>query len=362
MTERAVSGASQAPIASVLVTRPAGTGDPLAVRLAAAGIAVHAVPAVVTRLVPPGGDLDRAAEALAVFDWVLVTSATGAEALGAALARAALDRRRGDAADDTTSGAGAAGAGTAGGGPRFGVVGPATARALAALGFRASATSVDGTGAGLVDAMAAVGPLAGARVLLPRARAATSDLPEALRAAGALVSEVVAYETVEAPAESRGPLRDALADPRLRAAVVASGSAVRGLVALAGAVDRAGTVEPGPRSLASVPFVSIGPLTSAEVRRLGLPLACQAPVPTVEGLVDAVLELLDVGALPAAERTIPDRPAPDSAAPGPTAPGPTAADPEAPHAAPTDPAPPAPAAAGSAPTDPAPTPNPEVFR
>lgn len=263
---------------SVLVTRPGGPDDPLTVRLAAAGLRVHAVPTVVIGPLAAGGALDRAVERLEQYRWVAVTSVHGVEALAAAMAWAKTSAR-----------------------PRIAAVGAATARAATEAGMIVAAVAEDGTGAGIAAAIgraegaAATGraggaALGGLRILLPRASAASGDLPAALRGAGAEVDEVVAYETVEAPPASAGPLHGALADPSLALVAVASGSAVRGLVALA-------EMSPGSAArLRELPFVSIGPSTSGEVRRLGLRLAAEAARPSADSLADSVIDV--VGALP----------------------------------------------------------------
>ena len=62
---------------TVLVTRPAGAADPLVTELEARGYRVSAVPTVVTR------SLTVSWPDLAAFDWVVVTSAAGVEALPA---------------------------------------------------------------------------------------------------------------------------------------------------------------------------------------------------------------------------------------------------------------------------------------
>ncbi len=300
---------------AVLVTRPGGTRDPLARRLAEAGVRVYAVPTVATRDMAPGGDLDAAAADMAGYDWVVVTSAIAAGALAAALGR--VERRP---VPERAHGRSmpAARPATAHAGPRFAAVGPATASALREAGMEVTVQAADATGAGLGGALRAGGELAGRRVLLPRASAAAPELPALLRAAGADVREVVAYETVEGPAASRPALAAALADPLLGAIAVASGSAVRGLVALAAMPDpdAAGPTGPAPdlraagptrgaadrgsaspsgleTALRALPFVSIGPSTSAVVRRLDLRLAAEAVAPTVDALADAILETLE---------------------------------------------------------------------
>ncbi|MGC8633626.1 MAG: uroporphyrinogen-III synthase [Candidatus Limnocylindrales bacterium] len=281
---------------AILVTRPTGEQDPLVALLARGGLRAHGVPTVVTEEVAPGGALDAAAGELASYDWVVLTSVQAVAALAAAARRAAAGR------SGTAPGAGAGTAGGADsargaigtGGPRpaYAAVGPATARALVAQGAIVALQAPDATGAGLARALRAAGELAGRRVLLPRASAATPELPRALRASGAEVHEVIAYRTVEAPATSRGLLAAALADPDLAAVVVASGSAVRGLLRLAAAPDLpAESVE----TVRGLPFVSIGPATSREVQRLGLWLAAEAATPTVEALAAATLALVEGG-------------------------------------------------------------------
>ena len=292
---------------AVLVTRPLGARDPLATRLAAAGVRARAVPAVALRDVDPGGDLDAAAADLARYDWVVMTSASAVAALSGALGRTArrsspgLAQRLSEVAAPRVSGGPAA----APAGPRFAAVGSATARALREAGIEVSVEAADATGTGLGHALQAAGDLAGRRVLLPRASAAAPGLPALLRAAGADVCEVVAYETVEGPAASLPALTAALADPLLGAVAVASGSAVRGVVALAAmagsgagvgsgaVVDSAADSPPLEAILRALPFVSIGPSTSEEVRRLGLDLAAEAVSPTVDALADAVLYVLE---------------------------------------------------------------------
>jgi len=214
-------------------------------RLRALGYRVHAAPTVATAPIafaPPD---------LGAFDWVVVTSAAGVEAL---------------------LGASAVPGGTA----RWAAVGPRTAAALAGRGVIAAAVPAEARGVSLAGAIAAVEPLAGLRVLLARADAAAADLPAALREAGAAVEEVAVYHTVVGPEDSRPAVRAALADPGLVAAVFASGSAVRGLLRLA---------ERDPRSLAAV---TIGPATTAAARAEGFRVVAEAVRPGVDGLVQAV--------------------------------------------------------------------------
>jgi uroporphyrinogen-III synthase len=233
---------------SLLVTRPEGEGDPLVARLRELGHRVHTVPTVAT--VPLAFDTPD----LNAYDWVVVTSPTGARAL---LSGVAPTRR-----------------------VRWAAVGPKTAAVLTAAGVEVDALPAESRGERIASAIAAVAPLGGLRVLLARADAAAADLPKALRAAGARADELAVYHTDVGPESSRVPLVAALHDPELTALLFASGSAVRGLVRLAGSLEL------------DKPAVTIGPATSAAARASGLRVAAEASHPSVEGMVSAVAAAL----------------------------------------------------------------------
>ena len=221
---------------AVLVTRPGGAGDPLVAELESRGYRVVAVPTVLTRL------LEVAWPALDGFDWIVLTSAAGVEAL-----------------PSTPSG------------PRWAAVGKATANALRARGVKADLIPAEPNGAALGRSLP---DPKGARVLLVRASLADPDLPATLRNRGAEVTEVTAYRTLEGPDESRDELRRAMSEPDLSAVVFASGSAVRGFVKLGGTAD--------------LPAITVGPSTSAVARKAGFAVAAEALIPGVHHLADAV--------------------------------------------------------------------------
>ncbi len=225
---------------AVLVTRPGGDSDPLVQALRQRGYRVHAVPTVQTEAVV----LDL--RLLASYDWVVVTSARGVDALAELPA-----------------------------GPRFAVVGTETAKALRARGVEPAHVPATPDGADLGRTLPDV---EGKRVALVRASAADTELPDTLRRRGATVEEVTAYRTVEAPPESALSLRTALTDRDLGAVVFASGSAVRGFIKLGGA--------------AQLPAITIGPRTTARARDLGFDVIAEADTQSVAGLADAVARAL----------------------------------------------------------------------
>lgn len=232
-------------MSAVLITRPSGAAEPMVSALEGAGYRVHAVPTVATH--PAEFDQPE----LASYDWVVVTSA------------AAVDAMR-----------------ELGAGPLWAAVGQATARALRTRGVEPALVPEESNGLALADALP---DAQGKRVLLVRATAAASDLPTRLRERGARVEELAAYETVEGPSTSAAPLMVALRDSGLSAIVFASGSAVRGFVALGGTT--------------AWPAITIGPRTTEVARRHGFRVIGEARDQSAEALVAAV-----VAAIPVEER------------------------------------------------------------
>jgi uroporphyrinogen III methyltransferase/synthase len=250
----------------VVVTRAAERAGALSARLAEAGAEVVEVATISAAEPSDGGEMLRAvAERLSTFRWVVLTSPTGVERLFSCLHDA---RDLGPA--------------------RVAAVGPGTAAALAARGVVADLVSPSPSGAGLADAMpgAPAGPAVAVlpsadpppAVLLARAEVAGRDLPALLAGKGWIVVEVPAYRTVPVPVAP-----DVLARARDADVITfASASAVEAYLAAA-----------GPDAVPKL-VVCIGPTTAAAARDAGLEVAAVAARPTVEALVEAVV---DVGTL-----------------------------------------------------------------
>jgi hydroxymethylbilane synthase len=240
----------------VLVTRAATQAGPLAEALFEAGVDVAAIPTIELRATSPGGDLDAAVARLADYDWIVVTSTNGASAALAAATRVGVDPATG----------------------RWAAVGSATAGILAADGVPVALTPARASGDGIAEELP-VGD--GDRVLLARADIADGRLPERLRARGAVVDEVVAYHTVEAPESSRDALREAFAAGPFDAIVFTSGSTVRGLLALLPPRERRIAL----RSLACC----IGPATGQVARDAGFGRIVEAPMRSAAALADLIV-------------------------------------------------------------------------
>ena len=225
---------------SVTVTRARAQAGTLAGRLRALGATVVETPVI--RIEPLATELPE----IAGYDLICVTSPNGAELLL-------------DAVRDARSLAG----------PRIAAIGPGTARALRAGGVEADLVPDRAVAEALVEALATVEV---SRALVVRAEEARDVLPDALRARGARVDVAALYRTM------REPL-----GPDARAAALgadyltfASASAVRYFHEAAGSLE-------GPR------IVSIGPVTSAELRRLGAAPHVEAAEHTPDGLVAALV-------------------------------------------------------------------------
>jgi len=155
------------------------------------------------------------------------------------------------------------------------VIGPATARAATAAGLHVTATAKDAVGEGLVACVKQAwgADLAGRRFLFPHAREGRPTVAQQLLENGALVEEVVLYETVAATEGSELPK-----DRKVDWVTFASPSAVRGFMAL-------GKIAKDAR------VACIGPVTAAAAREAGLNVVVEASEHTARALVDAMVEL-----------------------------------------------------------------------
>lgn len=228
----------------VVVTRPGSRQ--LAEALEALGAEVSVVPLIEIRPVEDPRELDAAVDDLATYDWVVFTSVNGVAAVGERLS----------GIGDT----------------RVAAVGPVTADAIRELGVEPSFVAARAS----EDIAAGLGALEGARVLLPQADIADPRLADELRERGATADVVVAYRTVQVEPALWGmlPLRIA------HAIVVASGSAVRSLAAIAGTLEGLGS---------STILVCIGPKTAAVAREVGLPVGLVADETTTDGIIGALV-------------------------------------------------------------------------
>ncbi|HEX5725185.1 MAG TPA: uroporphyrinogen-III synthase, partial [Longimicrobiaceae bacterium] len=226
---------------------------------ALAALGAEVVPLPTIRIVPPEDPepLRRAAAEAGTFDWIVFTSVNGVERFWGALAET------GRAAEGL-------------GGARACAIGPATAGALEARGVRPAVVPSEFVAEAVVEALAAADDLRGRRVLLPRADLARAALPQGLAARGAEVVEVAAYRTVPDDGAGAEAARARLAAGEIDLVTFTASSTVRGFVALVGP------------ELGRAAVASIGPITSATARALGLRVDVEAEEYTIPGLVRAI--------------------------------------------------------------------------
>jgi uroporphyrinogen-III synthase len=246
----------------VVVTRPDAPDEAFAGVLASRGVAVEWVQTVA--VVPPDEPepLDAALAQLAAFDWVAFTSA---HAVDAAVGH---PRWR----DAWQGGAGRT--------PRLAVVGPSTGARVAAWGYQPDLEAAEASGAGLAAALVAAhgGALPGVRILWPCSQIARPGFPDAVRAAGAALTPVVAYRTVPVPPAHVAALRDDLAAGVIDAVAFFSPSAA---ASLADALGTSGSLAAlRGRTLVA----SLGPGTTAALHALGAPPDLEAHPHTAAAL------------------------------------------------------------------------------
>lgn len=247
----------------VVVTQAAEQAPELAALLAQAGATPLHYPCLAIQPPADTRTLDQALRSAANggSDWLVLTSANAVRSVATRLA--ALEIAPQQLA-----------------GVRVATVGAATAAAVRAqLGLEVRLTPVEEVAEGLAAALeAALQP--GARVLLPQAALARDVLVQRLKATGATVTHVVAYETVRG---SGGvDLPELLMRGTVDAVTLASSSAFTFLC------ERLAHEGGDLAALNRVCLACIGPITARTVRDAGFTPAVVAPQQSLEGLVAAL--------------------------------------------------------------------------
>lgn len=204
--------------------------------------------------------LDDALRNIKSYHWLILTSANGVEAMWQRvkklhIARTALKKLQ------------------------IAAIGPATKAAIVKHGLKVKMMPkeyvAESVVAGLRD------KVEGKRVLLVRAKVARDVIPNELRKSGAQVDVVEAYETL-VPEKSKVKLRALMKSPRRPHLVTfTSSSTVRNFAELLGKVSNG--------ALRNVHCASIGPITSATLRELKMPVSIEASEFTMGGLIRAIV-------------------------------------------------------------------------
>ena len=252
----------------VLVSRAKKQAGALSSTLRELGCSVIEIPFIEIRKPTSYKPLDAALRNLRDYDWLILTSVNGVEALFARMQRLKLD-----SADLANL--------------KMAAIGPATKKAIETRGVSVQVTPKEYIAESVVSALHR--RVEGKRVLLVRAKVARDVIPRELRKAGASVDVIEAYETV-APMTSQKRLRAVLASraKKPHAITFTSSSTVKNFVGLLG-LRAARTALRKPAKNQGVHSASIGPVTSATLREFGLPVDIEAKEYTIPGLVTALV-------------------------------------------------------------------------
>ncbi|MFZ0200930.1 MAG: uroporphyrinogen-III synthase [Candidatus Sulfotelmatobacter sp.] len=244
----------------VLVGRARHQAGALSGELRKLGAKVLEIPFIEIRKPRSFKPLDSALRNLAGYDWLILTSANGVEAMWERLAKLGLRKTNLKRL-------------------RIAAIGPATRKAIERRGVDVDVVPREYVAESVVRSLRR--RVKGKRVLLVRAKVARDVIPKELRKAGARVDVAEAYETV-VPKSSRVRLRNALKNPQRRPDVVTftSSSTVRNFVELLGAARG---------NLEGMRLASIGPVTSSTLREVGLRADIAAKEFTIPGLVKAIV-------------------------------------------------------------------------
>jgi uroporphyrinogen III methyltransferase/synthase len=249
----------------IIVTRSREQAGELIEMLEDRGAEAIAAPTIRIAAADDPAPLEAAVGAIGRFDWIIFTSANAVDSF---MTRVLA---QGDVRDLK--------------GVRIATVGPSTASRLNRYGIRVDLTPGEYRAEGLIEALEAIGPVRGTRVLLPRADIGREVIADDLRRAGADVTDVVAYRTTLAQGERDGD-RDVyrlLLDGAIDAITFTSASTVRNFAQIHGEEQAADL-------LRDVVVACIGPVTAEAAHQLGIAATVMPERYTIPDLVDTLVE------------------------------------------------------------------------
>ncbi len=259
----------------ILVGRARHQAGSLSASLRSLGASVIEIPFIEIRKPESYVPLDTALKNIKSYDWLILTSANGVEAMWERVRKLRITRRRLKRL-------------------KIAAIGPATKKAIVKHGLKVKMVPEEYVAESVVRGLR--DEVKGKRVVLIRAKVARDVIPDELRAAGAEVDVVEAYETV-VPERSRARLRALMKNSIRRPHVVTftSSSTAKNFAELLGdatAGSRGGASLKGDllkEDLKGIQLASIGPVTSATLRELQLPVAIEAREFTMGGLIRAIV-------------------------------------------------------------------------
>lgn len=248
----------------IAVTRPREDAAELSDRLAALGAQPIVAPMIRMTAPEDWGPLDAAIDRVGAFDWIIFTSVNAVDQFMQRLYREGRDVRQLN-------------------GVKLCAVGPSSRERLLRYGLNADLAPEAFQADEVVAALAANAPLDGNRFMLPRADVGRERLAEALRAAGAVVDDVVAYRALPAePDPDRDPdLYRLLLDGEVDVVTFTSAASVRNFAATFGAEQSADLLQ-------QTTVAVCGPVTAEAATRLGIPVSIMPGEYTLDALVESI--------------------------------------------------------------------------
>lgn len=246
----------------IVVTRARAQAADFIRRLEEIGASVIEFPTIEVQPPENFARFDEAIGKISSYDWLIVTSVNGVEPLIARL------RAQGKSVLALSH-------------LKVGAIGPQTAKKLEAAGIKVDFVPSRYQAEGILDLLSPE-MMHGQRVLIPRAAKARDVLPETLRAWGASVDMVDAYQTVLPAGDELADLRRLLRQGEVNLITFTSSSTVSHFARLFDDANLSTIV--GEARIAC-----IGPITARTVEELGGHVEIVANEFTIAGLIAAIV-------------------------------------------------------------------------
>jgi uroporphyrinogen-III synthase len=255
----------------ILVGRARHQAGALSAELRKLGAEVMEIPFIEIRKPKSFKPLDASLKNLDTYDWLILTSVNGVEAMWERMQKKKLLLTAAAKAQRL----------------HVAAIGPATKKAIEQRGTKVDVVPKEYVAESVVRSLR--NKVKGKRVLLVRVKVARDVIPNELRKTGAHVDVVEAYETV-VPQRSRRLLQAALKSRRPQVVTFTSSSTVRNFMELLKPLAKnSRNAASRHKDLAGIKMASIGPVTASTLREFGLPVDISAKEFTIPGLIQAII-------------------------------------------------------------------------
>lgn len=244
---------------TIVVTRARAQISELAEKLESYGAQTVQFPTIEIQPINDNAAFDAAIGGLAGYNWIIFTSVNAVEIFYCNLRKSGGDSRSfGDA--------------------RICAVGQKTVEALDRIGIRTDFVPSRSHSAAIA---AELEPVTAQKILVPRARIASHELPDGLRERGAIVDVIPIYDTVIAGMERSEEIEADLLNGRIDMVTFTSASAITNFLDIFNHHAPAALLE-------KVHTAVIGPSTASTAQRSGLTVDVIANETTIENLAEEI--------------------------------------------------------------------------